>query len=179
MILERKTVLRTFFTATSTLLVAACSTLPGGEGSGNSEEAALLPLKGKTAIHQWRIDGVNLFVCSRDKKGFYWRFINTSGKLTNEKAEPIAELLPRSRLVTKSGTHIELRSPTLIERRGSTNLPDVLFEAQTYTNEPAYKGVLYITRRAAEGGIPADGCSAGQAGQQLRVRYQARMTLWR
>ncbi len=180
MILERKHVLRCIALIGVSSLLAACSSVQKtNDAAIDARDASDSSLKGKTAIHHWQVQGTNLFVCSRDKKGYYWRYINTQGRVTNDKGQAVAELTTGNRIVTLSGTQISLRSPRLIERRGSADLPDVLFEAQTFSNEPAYKGVLYISRRQAKGGLPLDGCSAGQYRQTLKVNYSARFVLWR
>ena len=90
-----------FLLSTASLLVA-CSSIPTGE----NKEVTPIPdgktpeLNGKTVIHQWRLQGLNVFSCSRDQRGYYWRFLNTSGTFTNEKGKKIAELKPNNRIVT-------------------------------------------------------------------------------
>lgn len=159
-------------------LLSACSSLPSG-GDSSSASKDIPQLRGKTAIHQWVVKGTNIFSCARDKKGYYWRYLNTSGVATNEAGKKVADLRPNNRFVTLSGTTIELRSPQLIARPSTKDLPDVLFEAQTYSSEPAYKDTLYVLRRQAEGGVPLDTCSPGQSRHQMKVNYTAKFVLWR
>ena len=169
-----------FLLSTASLLVA-CSSIPTGE----NKEVTPIPdgktpeLNGKTVIHQWRLQGLNVFSCSRDQRGYYWRFLNTSGTFTNEKGKKIAELKPNNRIVTLSGTSIDLRSPRLVERHGSKDLPDILFEAQTYSTDASYKDTLYVVRHRSQGGLPLDTCSPGQYQHLLKVNYLATFALWR
>ena len=96
-----------------------------------------------------------------------------------KKGKKIAELKPNNRIVTLSGTSIDLRSPRLVERHGSKDLPDILFEAQTYSTEASYKDTLYVLRHRSQGGLPLDTCSPGQYQHLLKVNYLATFALWR
>lgn len=133
------------------------------------------------AVQSWFAEGVMIFRCDYDEKGFYWVFEEPDAKLWNDAVKP-------KRLEARLGRgytlrHLDgsvLRTQTIVNRGipSANNLRDAVFET-TSSETGVLQGVRWMERRRAEGGMPSTHCSPSQRGTRLRVPFTARWILYR
>lgn len=159
---------RTFALAALLFLLSGCSTLIDPQD----------PLADATAVYSYEARGSVAFRCDYDASGPYWRYEGISGTLMNEKGVRRAVLEADAGITHADGSHLAAKIVETRRERGPGNLPDALFTA-TAPKKGSLRGVRWIERRNAEGGMPLTRCSASQRGSRLSVPFRARYILYR
>lgn len=136
-------------------------------------------LKNVTPIYTWNIHGQMTFECAYDEQGFYWKFLKTSGQLTDDQGQYQGKVLANYTIEGRDQTKIPNH---IIAQKTSpfpNNLSDVVFEVATPADSGLFKNVKYVERRNAKGGMPLVSCSAAQRHQLLNVKYSGRYIFYR
>ncbi len=155
----------------SALLLAGCA------GLGPTE----VPPKDAVAVQSWFAEGDMRFRCEYDEEGFYWAFQGPDARLWNDAVKPRrleARLTDGFTVRHRDGSVL---TAIIIENRGRAseeNLRDAVFETMP-PETGALRGVRWMERRRAEGGMPVTRCSPSQRGMTLRVPFTARWILYR
>lgn len=155
----------------SALLLAGCAGLRTNE----------VPPPDAVAVASWLAEGDMRFRCDYDEKGFYWVFVGPDAKLWNDTAQPKrleARLTDGFTVRHRDGSVLTAR---ILENRGDAsgeNLKDAVFET-TPPEKGALRGVRWMERRHAVGGMPVTRCSPSQRGMTLRVPFTSRWILYR
>lgn len=127
--------------------------------------------------------GVQVFRCSADSKGAYWRFEQPQAKLTNKSGETVAELSgPMSAFEHEDGSRII--STHIIAWADPAN-PKIdnkyaLMKAVSDPGSGVFNGVQFVQRLNPKGGMPNDAsCSQQTLGKLLKVPFSAEYVFWK
>lgn len=133
------------------------------------------------AVQSLHAEGSMIFQCSYDDKGFYWAFIEPVANLWDDTKKPrrlVATLEAGFTVRYLDGSVLYSRIIGTNKSDSNVNLPNALFETIAPPTG-AQKGIRWMRRTQAQGGMPLTRCSPSQRGERLRIPFTARWVLYR
>lgn len=127
---------------------------------------------------QLQAEGFQLFQCSRDKYGYFWRFIAPEVSLYDGQNKIIVKQGADFNFIANDGSRLKAKI-VASDRSSRAKLNDVLFEV---TPHGTVNGMLsnfhWVKRSDAQGGIPQSTCTAKRRGQAIKVPFSAIYTFY-
>ena len=161
-------------TSACTLILSGCTTLNPDKKTGYEQE-----LQGQTAIYSWTARGQMLFSCAHDEAGFFWRFVRSEGRLSNDAGNSMGKINPDLSITSTDGSKILLRPLKAAEAKAPGDLKNLLYAVDSSPQTGIFARISFVERRNAKGGLPLSKCSAIQNQQLLHVPFEARYIFWR
>ncbi|WP_308513177.1 DUF3455 domain-containing protein [uncultured Turicimonas sp.] len=166
------------------ICLAGCSTIgdnlssliPGAGGVPSK----LTPPTGKPVL-TLQAKGVQVFRCTVDSKGPYYRFERPDATLY-EGSEKVGTLSgPMSAISYKDGSSIISTRVSAWANPSDPKKDLVLALLSAVPNDKpgVLEGVRYIQRLDTKGGIPQSNCSQTEAGKLLKVPFTAEFVFWK
>ncbi len=174
-------------TLASVIALAGCSAplQKIGEKLGISTESAvskkLTPPSGN-AFMTLNAKGYQIFRCTVDTKGPYYRFERPEASLYDSSGQEVAKLLgPMSAITANDGSSI---ISTKVKTWANSSDPQkdlILALLVAYPNDTPgmLNGVKYIQRLNTKGGLPQSSCQPQNAGKLLKVPFRAEFVFWK
>jgi hypothetical protein len=161
-------------------LVAATLTSGGAaraQTAGEAVPANLAAPAGNVMVMQVPARGVQIYTCRArvdDPSAFEWAFVAPEAELLNGRGELIGRHYAGPTWEGNDGSRVMGEAREAANAPNPTAIPWLLLQARATEGAGAFSTVTYIQRLDTVGGrAPATGCSATQAGQELRVDYTA------
>lgn len=152
--------------------LVGCSTLlESGRWEGRLDD--------RTAVYSWSAQGSMRFVCSYDEAGPYWRAISAKAAFADDANRPTAALSYDNAIRARDGSSISVKVIAAADAPTAKNLRPALYNVEKSSSSGMLRGIRYVERRHAEGGMPLAPCSPAQRGQRLDVPFTARFIFWR
>lgn len=171
---------RFFFCSLLAVNLAGCSLFSGffpwetgyGTDPVSPPEGArhLMTLTGK---------GTQVFQCTPDKQGRYWRFVTPQATLTDQKHRIVAEHGADFTFVARDGSRLTSKIVKYSAGADAASLKNVLFETTSSGKQGILTGVRWVKRTGAKGGVPLTACSASQIGMVLRRPFVAEYAFYK
>jgi hypothetical protein len=166
----------------SAVSAAGCSLFSGapqGPGTPLSPEEAAFGNLGRPAFTLTG-SGTQTFVCTRDKKGRYWRLEHSDVKLSQPGA---SRVLVRQKtdftFVSSDGSMLSARVFKWVSGASTGDLKSILFRTRSRGLPGRLTGITRVLRDEARGGQPQTLCSASQTGQEKTIAFTARYRFYR
>ena len=174
--------------AASTVLLGACSTMPGAGAPGPVYSQASLPTAVQVpAGHQVAMEttatGELTYEC-RDKAGMpgttEWAFVGPKATLADRSGKKVGNYYgPPATWEAGDGSKVS-GTQVAVAPSGAGNIPYQLVKANPAMGSGAMMGMSYIQRVALKGGAaPATGCSVDTKGARVVVPYQGDYIFWK
>lgn len=136
-------------------------------------------LDDRTAVYSWSARGSMRFVCSYDKAGPYWQAIGAKAALVDDANQATAALSHENVIRARDGSSISVSVIAAADATTAKDLRPALFDVEHSSSSGMLRGIRFVERRNAEGGMPLAPCSPAQRGQRLDVPFTARFIFWR
>lgn len=126
--------------------------------------------------------GNQIFRCTRDTQGAYWKIERPQASLFNKSGEKVAEHEgPMQAFQHQDGSRI---LSTKIERWVNPANPkkDLKYALLSAVSDPGtgtFNNVKYVQRIDCVGGMPLDGCKPDEAGKIKKVPFTATYIFWK
>ena len=174
--------------AASTVLLGACSTMPGAPMPASTYSQASLPAAVQVpAGHKVAMETVAMgeltYEC-RDKVGMAgateWFFAGPKATLADRAGKQVGTYYgPPATWEARDGSKVS-GTQVAVAPSGAGNIPFQLVKANPAMGSGAMMGVSYIQRVALKGGAaPATGCTADTKGARVVVPYQGDYIFWK
>jgi hypothetical protein len=174
--------------AASTVLLGACSTMPGASMPASTYSQASLPAAVQVpAGHKVAMETVAMgeltYEC-RDKVGMpgatEWFFAGPKATLADRAGKQVGTYYgPPATWEARDGSKVS-GTQVAVAPSGAGNIPFQLVKANPAMGSGAMMGVSYIQRVALKGGAaPASGCTADTKGARVVVPYQGDYIFWK
>lgn len=171
-------------TATATVLLGACSTMPGAStySQASLPSAVQVPAGHKVAMETVAI-GELTYEC-RDKAAMpgtaEWVFIGPKATLADRAGKPVGTYYgPPATWESRDGSKVS-GTQVAVSPSGAGNIPYQLVKANPAMGSGAMQDISYIQRVALKGGAaPATGCAPENKGAKTVVPYQGDYIFWK
>lgn len=170
--------------AASTVLLGACTTMPG---TSNYSQASLPATVQVPAGHRVAMETVatgELTYECRDKAGTpgatEWFFAGPKAALADRAGKPVGTYYgPPATWESADGSKVS-GTQVAVSPSGAGNIPYQLVKANPAMGSGSMMGVTYIQRVALKGGAaPATGCAPDTKGARVVVPYQGDYIFWK
>ena len=122
--------------------------------------------------------GEQIFQCSRDSQGWYWKFLTPNAYLFDPQSnQAVIKHGYRFGFAHNDGSKLSAR--IIKVHRNGKDLPQALFLTQSSAHPGALHKIRYVQRTNCQGGLPKTQCTAKQKGEILRVPFSATYTFFR
>jgi len=173
------------------LLVAACGTVaptspaPPGAAPGSHVQTPSLGLfssikaPGDTQpVLQLSARGVQIFRCEKRDTGYTWVFRQPEAQLSDAGGKAAGRHGANFSFEHVDGSRLVATVAAYDDAPEATDLRWLLMTTRSY-GEGAFAGVTHVQRINTRGGMPPQRCEAAQAGQLLRVDFNADFVFYR
>lgn len=152
------------------LALSACSTF---------QKPTIEAPQDSIAVMQLEASGEQIFQCSRDMKGWFWRFETPNAYLFDPATnQALAKHGYRFSFTHNDGSTIYTRIIRVGENDGK-NIPEALFSVIEHKNNGRLGNVRYVLRTKTSGGMPTRSCTEARKDQWLKVPFEATYTFYR
>ena len=124
--------------------------------------------------------GYQQFQCSRDRDGYYWRFVTPSVRLLDSQGRLVATQGADFAFTGSDGSL--LRAKIVASEATSTHsrLKNVLFKVTAHGKKRGQlSSFLWVRRTSAKGGIPQTVCSSSHLSEVVKVPFSATYAFYR
>ena len=118
-------------------------------------------------------DGVQIYTCAPSPNGFGWSLKAPEARLLDAQGNDVGHHFAGPTWQAKDGSLVTGEVEHMASG-GPGAIPWLVLRAKTHAGDGVFATVMAIVRSDTKGGAaPAGGCSAGQAGVEVRVPYSA------
>lgn len=143
--------------------------LSGCAGTGPSPEIAS---PSSNQVFSLEASGEQLFKCTRDTQGWYWKFVSPNAYLFDPATnQAVIKHGYRFGFNHQDGSRLSARIIKI--HRLPDHLPEALFVTQSTPTPGALHDIAYVQRTKCHGGLPKTPCTAQKKDTILRVPYSA------
>lgn len=124
--------------------------------------------------------GSQTFVCTRDKKGRYWRLEHSDVNLSRPGTRRVlARQKTDFTFISSDGSMLGARVLKWVSGASTGDLKSILFQTRSRGLPGRLTGITRVLRDQARGGQPQTLCSASQTGYQKTIPFTARYRFYR
>lgn len=122
--------------------------------------------------------GEQIFRCSRDSQGWYWKFEAPNAYLFDPVTnQAVAKHGYQFAFVHNDGSALTARIKHVEPVPG--HLSNALFVTQSNDRSGAFNNVRYVQRLNTQGGMPKSRCVESQQGKYLRIPFSAEFVFYK
>ena len=135
--------------------------------------------EGSVPVMRLEASGEQIFQCSRDMKGWFWRFETPNAYLFDPATnQAVAKHGYRFSFAHNDGSTIYTRIIRVGENDGK-NIPEALFYVIEHKNNGRLGNGRYVLRTDTSGRMPTRSCTEARKDQWLKVPFEATYTFYR
>lgn len=157
-----------FIASASCALLSGCAdmlTLFNDSTSAPKEARFVMELTGQ---------GYQQFQCTRDRVGYYWRFVTPNVKLIDSHGQLVATQGADFAFVGVDGSLLRAKIVSSEATNTHSRLKNILFEVFPHGKKRGKLSSFHWVRRtSAKGGIPQSVCSSSRLSEVIKVPFSA------
>lgn len=159
--------------------VAGLLTL-GGARAAQADEGAVPPPEGTALVLAVGADGVQIYACEANGKGFAWVFKDPEAALFDDDGRQIGTHSAGPTWKASDGSTVVGEVVATADAPDGDAIPWLLLRAKSHQGSGILRDVTYIRRSETTGGVaPETGCDASHVAEQARMRYSATYEFFR
>lgn len=139
----------------------------------------LTPSDGASAAFVLSGQGVQLFQCTSDAAGRYWRFIAPDTRLTDAQGRLVARQGSDGSFFAEDNSALSAKIVRYAQDSPAEDLRDLLYQTSPRGKQGVLSDIVYVKRSNGKGGVPLTRCSPSQLGSTLKVPFTATYTFYR